>query len=129
MYLLGIQPESASDAYENKRWNFSLLLLSLSALVFLWCATRLLMLSRHQPIGDIYYRLMVTASYLTFILLVALLLAFAQRDAAIAVKQERALTVLGEIRDGVADDLNHILTQIDAFHPVYAALLKDNERQ
>ncbi len=123
LYLLGIQPENVIDAYDNKRWNLSLLLLSLAGLVFLWTITRLLMLSRHQPIGDGFYRTTMIAAYGTFILLVALLLAFAQRNAAVADRQDRARSLMAQVFEGAERDLYTTFAALEEYRRTYAALL------
>ncbi len=124
LYLIGVQPESVIDAYENKRWYLSLLLLSLVALVFSWAVTRLFMLSLHQTIGNIFYRTTVLTSYLMFIMLAALLLAEGQRQSALANKQENALILSDQIRDGVLRDLYSIFQALIDYRQYYIDLLK-----
>ena len=123
LYLLGVQPQQAIEAYENSRWNMSLLLLSLVFLMAVWLGTRLLMLSRHQPIGTYFYSATIVASYLTFLLLVALILAYAQREAAVAERQSLARATMMKLDRAVNSDLRHIIEALDPYHDTYGEFL------
>ncbi len=123
MFLVGVQPDEVIKSYENKRWNFSLLLLSLVALVFMWTITRLLMLSRHQPLGNHFYRVTVVASYFTFVLLVALLSAFAHRSGEIELRQSRAEQIMTSMETELQDDLRGVFEALAPFHDFYRDLV------
>ncbi|SHG07462.1 hypothetical protein SAMN04487965_3262 [Microbulbifer donghaiensis] len=123
LYLIGVQPGSVIKSYENKRWNLSLLLFSLVALVFLWTVTRLLMVSRHQALGNSFYITMVAASYLSFVMLVALLVAWGQRSIAVYGKQQLAQSIFSEVEAQVSRDLESIFDALDGYHKYYRDLL------
>ena len=132
LYLIGIQPESVVDAYGSKRWNVSLLLLSLVGLIFVWTITRLLMLSRHEPIGGVFYGTTLLSSCFTYILLVAMLLALVERTASIAYKHQRARILMEEVQRGTEQDLSRIFADLEKYQEFYSELLacslKDSAR-
>jgi hypothetical protein len=123
LYLVGIQPENVVKSFENKRWNLSLLLLSLVGLVFLWTVTRLLMISPHQPLGGSFYYTTIAASYLTFLMLVALLLSLGHRNGETAGKQDHARGIIHQAQAGLEQDLYSIFQALDDYHGFYNKLL------
>src|SRR5690606_36176804 len=80
LYLIGVLPKSFLTAQDNQRWNLSLLSVVLILLLFIWMMLRMFMLSNNQPVGDIFYRATMFCSYMLFVMVIAILIAFGEKN-------------------------------------------------
>ncbi|WP_237064166.1 MULTISPECIES: hypothetical protein [Microbulbifer] len=123
LYLIGVLPDRLLDLKEDKRWNLSLLLLSIMFLASCWTVARLVMMSRNEPLGTFFYCATFAGTFVVFIMVVALWLAWGERAAEVARKQANARELLQETSARLESELYWLFRDLESFHTYYARLL------
>ncbi|MGX5173264.1 hypothetical protein ACUR5C_04445 [Aliikangiella sp. IMCC44653] len=115
IHVVGILPKSVLKQYENQRWNLSLLAIILVLLVFGWMMARLFMLSNNQPVGELFYKSIMVSSYILFVMVIALMLAFFESYAEQKDKEVKAFALMEQIENEFASELRSILFELDKY--------------
>ncbi|WP_139169550.1 hypothetical protein [Microbulbifer yueqingensis] len=123
LYLIGVLPDRLLDLKEDKRWNLSLLLLSVMFLASCWTVARLVMMSRNEPLGTFFYSVTFAGTFVVFIMVVALWLAWAERAAEVSRKQANARALLQDTSAQLESELYWLFRDLEAFHAYYVRLL------
>ncbi|WP_237059219.1 hypothetical protein [Microbulbifer sediminum] len=123
LYLIGVLPDKLLDIKEDRRWNLSLLILSLMLLMAFWVVARLLLISPNEPLGRAFYGGTLACTFAAFVMLVALWLAYGEREIATEQKQANARTLLGSISANLETELFWLFRELETFHAYYARLL------
>lgn len=123
LYLIGVLPKTQLQARDNQRWNLSLLSLVLVALMFSWVMLRLFLLSSHQPVGSIFYRSTMACSYLLFVMVMALLIAFMERHNAEAQKRQLADQLASNMVTQSQQELYRLFRYLQGFKVFYRSIM------
>ena len=123
LYLVGVLPKKMLDMREDKRWNLSLLLISLVLLMFAWTMFRLFMLSPNQPVGDFFYLCTVFFSYTLFVLVTSWLIAYGELNVERDNEQRLARQLIEHVQVKAENELHEIFSQLDNYRTYYTTLL------
>ncbi len=123
LYLIGVLPKERLKTLENQRWNLTVLTLVLALLIFIWLMARLFMLSNNQPVGDLFYRSVMVCSYLLFVLVVALFIAYSERSMEQQSKQLKAEQLMTSISTSLDRELNGIITELQKFQTYFTQII------
>jgi hypothetical protein len=124
IYIVGVVPKNLLAQKENRRWQVSVLILSLVGLGFLWTTLRLFMLSSQQPISGTFYAAALAFSYLMFVLSAALLFSWGEQRAEVEHKHFLAKSLMGDIAASAGSDLDEVFRRLDNYREFYRSLLE-----
>jgi hypothetical protein len=123
LYLVGLLPQSKLSSRGSGDWNMSLLIVSLSSLLFMWCMLRLYLLPKNQSITKTFRVLVAASSYLFFIVLIALVLAYFQKTVLETKKDNLALHYAKNIETNLARDVHSVFSDLASFRTFYYKLI------
>ncbi|SEA43568.1 hypothetical protein [Microbulbifer marinus] len=119
LYLIGVLPDRLIALKESKRWNLSLLLLSVLILISCWIVARLVMLSRNEPLRRVFFGTTLVCTYAAFIMIVAVWIAYGEREAEIDRKQGKAAQMIDVMRRELEKELYWVFRELASFHRYY----------
>lgn len=128
LYLIGVLPKSLLKAQDNQRWNLSLLSVVLILLLFIWMMLRMFMLSSNQPVGNIFYRATMFCSYMLFVMVIAILIAFGEKHLEQQYKADKAEQWIDKLNQKVTNELQQIFAELDQYRAYYRQLLTSKVR-
>ncbi|WP_102795577.1 hypothetical protein [Bowmanella denitrificans] len=126
VFLLGVLPSEKLSSNSSERWTWGQWLLGMISLVFAWVMLRLFLLSVHQTVDELFYRITMYSTYLLFIAVVALSLAYAQMQLEKSDKALRAFELAERTANNLDSDLHRIFTQLKPLHSFYNQLITDH---
>jgi hypothetical protein len=125
LHIIGFLPKSALQAHQNTRWNLSLLSLALVLLLFAWMMARLFMLSNNQPVGQFFYKSIMFSSYLLFVMIFSLLIAFSETTINQQDKRAKAAQLMSSIRTNFAEEMSSIFKELVNYQSYYQDIVKE----
>ena len=79
LYLVGLLPQDKIASRDSGDWNISILVVTIISLFFIWCMLRLYLLPKNQSITRSYRVMTNASSYLFYIVIIAMTLAYFQK--------------------------------------------------
>ncbi|WP_416307102.1 hypothetical protein [Neptunicella sp. SCSIO 80796] len=128
LYLIGVLPKSSLKAQDNQRWNLSLLSIVLILLLFLWMMLRMFMLSNNQPVGDMFYRATMFCSYMLFVMMIAILIAFGEKTLEQQFKASKAELWIDNLNQKMTVELQQIFAEMNDYRNYYRHLLTQRQQ-
>ena len=123
IYLVGLLPQHKLKNRGSGGWNVSLLIVTLVSLVFIWCMLRLFLLPKNQSISRSYRVFTTASSYLFFIVIIALTLAFLQKSLLQIKKDNSAVYYADYLRTELNHDINDVFTSLGKYRAFYSHIL------
>ncbi|GAA0857257.1 hypothetical protein GCM10009114_22290 [Aliiglaciecola litoralis] len=124
IFLVGLLPQHKLESRDNGHWNVSLLAVTLVSLVFMWCMLRLFLLPKNQSITRSFRVFTTAASYLFYIVIIALTLAYFQKSLLQIDKDKTALRYANYLNQSLAADIEDVFTQLSQYRDFYSLILE-----
>ncbi len=124
LYLVGLLPQSKLASRDSGDWNISLFIVSFASLFFMWCMLRLYLLPKNQSITKSFRSLVAGASYLFFIVILALVLSYFQKTVLQTKKDNVALEYAKSIEADLANDIHDIFSELASYRSFYQVLIE-----
>lgn len=124
LYLVGLLPADKLIARGTGYWNVSLVMVALVSLLFMWNILRLYLLPKNQSITRMYRHFSTASSYLFYIVILALVLAYMQKSALQGHKDNQAKDYAIELASQLKLDLLSVFNQLDSYRPFYQKLIE-----
>ncbi|MGS2721566.1 hypothetical protein [Paraglaciecola aestuariivivens] len=120
LYLVGLLPKQQLKNKGSGHWNISLLVVSLISLMFSWAMLRLFLLPAHQSITSYYRIFSQSASYLFYIVLVALILSYLTKSGLQSYKDQQALLYAQQLSKDLQKDLKEVFNELGSYRDFYS---------
>jgi hypothetical protein len=124
LYLVGLIPTAKLVSNRTNHWNISLLVASLVSLFFMWNLLRLMLLPANQSITRSFRHSTIISSYLFYIVIFALALAYLQKYVLQESKDLVATEYGKQLKQSLDNDLLHVFKRLDSYRPFYIDILK-----
>jgi hypothetical protein len=124
LYLVGLIPTAKLVSNRTNHWNISLLVASLVSLFFMWNLLRLILLPTNQSITRGFRHTTIISSYLFYIVIFALALAYLQKYVLQESKDEVATEYGKQLKHSLDNDLYDVFKRLDSYRPFYLQILK-----
>ncbi|MGJ8680827.1 hypothetical protein [Paraglaciecola sp.] len=125
LYLVGLLPKHKLQNKGSGHWNISLLIVTMSSLLFMWALIRLFLLPENQSITKFYRALSQAANYLFYIVLVALILAYLTKSGLQSYKDQRATQYAKSIANNLENDLKEVFYELSSFRDFYSTSIAE----
>ena len=129
LFLVGLLSKSRLNKPNLNHWNVSFLFVVIICILFCWTLLRLYLLPVHQAMTKVNRLTTHTISYAFFIVVVALVLAFAQKQSLDKMKAKNASAYLNTISGALSEDVITAFSSMKEFGVFYQGLLKEYEAQ
>jgi len=123
LYLVGLLPKHELQNKGSGHWNISILVVSLTSLVFMWALIRLFLLPENHSITKFYRILSQSASYCFYIVLVSLILSYLTKSGLQSYKNQQALNYAQELASNLEKDLKEVFNEISSYRGFYSAAI------
>lgn len=124
LYLVGLIPTAKLVSNRTNHWNISLLVASLVSLFFMWNLLRLMLLPTNQSITRSFRHSTIISSYLFYIVIFALALAYLQKYVLQESKDEVATEYGQQLKQSLDNDLYDVFKRLDSYRPFYLKILE-----
>ncbi len=123
IFLVGLLPQHKLESRDSGHWNVSLLIVTVVSLMFMWCLLRLFLLPKNQSITRSYRVFTSASSYLFYIVIISLLLAYFQKLLLQFDKDETATNYASHLAQSINDDIKDVFTQLNHYRSFYHHLI------
>lgn len=123
LYLVGLLPKHELQNKGSGHWNISLLVVSLTSLIFMWALIRLFLLPENHSITKFYRILSQTASYCFYIVLVSLILSYLTKSGLQSYKDQQALIYAKSLASNLEKDLKEVFNEISSYRNFYSTAI------
>ncbi len=123
LYLVGLLPQHKLAARDSGQWNISLLVVTIISLLFMWSILRLYLLPKNQSITKSHRVVTNISSYLFYIVIVALSLAYFQKSLLQNNKDEVVLQYADSLNTRITEDLFDVFAELNGYRHFYQTLL------
>lgn len=123
VYLVGLLPQHKLAARDSGHWNISLLVVTIISLLFMWTMLRLYLLPKNQSITKSYRVFTNVSSYLFYIVIVALSLAYFQKSLLQNNKDQVVLHYAESLNERINEDLFDVFAGLNGYRHFYQTLL------
>ncbi|GAB5378753.1 MAG: hypothetical protein Alis3KO_03130 [Aliiglaciecola sp.] len=124
LYLVGLLPQDKLASRGSDDWNISVLVVTVISLFFIWCMLRLYLLPKNQSITRSYRVMTNAASYLFYIVIIAMTLAYFQKSLLQIEKDDLARQYSQYLSQNFAKDLGDVFSQLASYRDFYLGILK-----
>jgi hypothetical protein len=124
IFLVGLLPQHQLESRDSGYWNVSLLIVALVSLVFFWCMLRLFLLPKNQSITRSFRVFTNASSYVFYIVLIALILAYFQKSLLQIDKDKRASQYASYLNQELTKDIYDVFSQLSNYRGFYTHILQ-----
>lgn len=124
LYLVGLIPTAKLVSNRTNHWNISLLVASLVSLFFMWNLLRLMLLPTNQSITRSFRHSTIISSYLFYIVIFSLALAYLQKYVLQESKDQVATEYGEQLKQSLDNDLYDVFKRLDSYRPFYLKILE-----
>lgn len=123
LYLVGLLPKNELQNKGGGYWNISILVASLTSLLFMWALIRLFLLPENHSITKFYRILSQTSSYLFYIVLVSLILSYLTKSGLQSYKDQQAFSYAESLVGNLKKDLREVFNEVSSYRGFYSATI------
>lgn len=124
VYLVGLLPQHKLAAQDSGHWNISLLVVTIISLLFMWSLLKLYLLPKNQSITKSYRLITNVSSYLFYIVIVALSLAYFQKTLLQNNKDQVVLQYAESLNKRITGDLFDVFAGLNGYRHFYQTLIE-----
>lgn len=124
LFLVGLIPTNKLSSNKTNHWNTSLLVVSLVSLFFMWNLLRLILLPYNQSITRSFRNATILSSYLFYIVIFALALAYFQKAVLQESKDQTAIEYGKALSVGLERDLSDVFNKLSNYRAFYLQILE-----
>ena len=124
LYLVGLLPQENLASRGSGYWNISLLVVTVFSLLFMWTILRLYLLPQNQSITTLNRVGTLTSSYLFYIVIIGLLLAYFQKSVLQYNKDKTAIRYAESLDIALNNDLAEVFTGLSGYREFYLSLIQ-----
>ena len=125
LYLVGLLPKHELRNKGSGLWNISMLVVSLSSLLFMWTLIRLFLLPENHSITKFYRILSQSASYCFYIVLVSLVLSYLTKSGLQTYKDQQAFNYANTLASKLEIDLKQVFNEISSYRGFYSTAISE----
>jgi len=123
LYLVGLLPKHELQNKGSGHWNISILVVSLTSLLFMWALIRLILLPENHSITKFYRVLSQSASYCFYIVFVSLILSYLTKSGLQSYKDQQALHYAQNLASNLEQDLKEVFNEISSYRGFYSTAI------
>ncbi len=123
LYLVGLLPKHELQNKGSGHWNISILVVSLTSLLFMWALIRLFLLPENHSITKFYRILSQSASYCFYIMLVSLILSYLTKSGLQSYKEQQALSYAQDLANNLEKDLKEVFNEVSSYRGFYSTVI------
>lgn len=125
LYLVGLLPKHELQNKGSGQWNISVLVVSLTSLLFCWALIRLFLLPENHSITKFYRILSQTASYGFYLVVVALILSYLTKSGLQSYKDQQALNYAQTLAKSLESDLKEVFNELGSYRGFYSTAIAE----
>jgi hypothetical protein len=123
LYLVGLLPKHELQNKGSGHWDISMLVVSLTSLLFMWALIRLFLLPENHSITKFYRILSQSASYCFYIVLVSLILSYLTKSGLQSYKEQQALNYAHNLANSLGRDLKEVFNEVSSYRGFYSTAI------